>query len=118
MPIQPHKEAILAPLRSRSVRLRDEHILWQELDALATYQQAKDPTLAVLVYRLAVIYTRYTGALPGYTKSDSQTVFEKFADAFLRPLTPRATENQIRSTLHAIDPKRNKQFDLDVRGAP
>jgi hypothetical protein len=111
-----HKEEILTPLRSKALKLRNEDAAWTAVKDLAARQLAEPMELQALTYALALVYARHTGAIPGYTNADTETVFEKFAGAFLRPVMPRATQNQVRAAKKKIDPKRNAQFQADLNG--
>ncbi len=70
------------------------------------------------VYELCLIYADQTGAMPGFTNSESETRFERFAHSIPVPAELKLTRNFLKACIRRVDAKRNPQFasDLESRG--
>jgi hypothetical protein len=67
-----------------------------------------------LVYSLALIYADQTGSLPGFSNSDNETRFERFAVSVAKRVVPTATRSQLKYAIKKIDAKHSAQFKNDL----
>lgn len=124
MTMDDHKETILAALRSVCrAALRDENRAWRDIAAAS--DRLADPNgsdrkarLDRYIYDLGLIYAHQTGAMPGFTNSESETRFERFVAAIPMDAEWKVTRNLIKACIRRIDAKRNPQFarDLENKG--
>ena len=56
--------------------------------------------------------------MPGFTNSESETRFERFAHSIPVPAELKLTRNFLKACIRRVDAKRNPQFarDLESRG--
>jgi hypothetical protein len=118
-----HRDEILAALRGvRRAPLRDEDAAWSAIEKAV--MRATDPThgeadrkarLDEYIYRLSLIYTHQTGALPGFTNSESETRFERFVFIIPVPAELKITRNLIKAGIRRLDAKHNPQFASDLK---
>ena len=109
------KKEILETLRRKRHDLPDEDAAWASITAAAAERLDSSSEVSPLVYQLGLIYARHTGAMPGYTNSDNQTHFERFAGAVLARVAPRVTQNQLRAMIRKLDAKNNGRFQDDLK---
>ncbi len=115
-----HKDEILAALRAaRHAPLRDEDAAW--CDIVKAAERLADPDgperkarLDRYIYDLGLIYAHQTGAMPGFTNSESETRFERFAATVPLAAELKVTRNLIKACIHRIDAKHNPQFARDL----
>lgn len=122
MDLGKHRDEILKALRGRA-ELRDEEAAWRAIErAASAVAEGQDGDRKVrieqYVYELCLIYAHQTGAMPGFTNSESETRFERFANAIPVPADLRLTRNYLKACIRRVDAKRNPQFarDLEMRG--
>jgi hypothetical protein len=118
-----HREKILAALRgARRTPLRDEEAAWGAIEKAVT--RAIDPNrgdadrkarLDEYIYQLGLIYAHQTGAMPGFTNSESETRFERFAYAIPIPAELKVTRNLIKAGIRRLDVKHNPRFANDLK---
>ena len=117
-----HREQILVALRGACrASLRDEEAAWRAIEkavALAigpgrdgTERKAR---LDGYIYQLSLIYAYQTGAMPGFTNSESETRFERFAFAIPVPAELKITRNLIKAGIRRLDAKHNSRFANDL----
>jgi hypothetical protein len=124
MTLNDHQEAILAALRSVCrTALRDENGAWRDIATAS--DRLSDPggpdrkaRLDRYIYDLGLIYAHQTGAMPGFTNSESETRFERFVAAIPMAAEWKVTRNLIKACIRRIDAKRNPEFarDLENKG--
>ena len=123
MELAKQREQILATLRAACrTGLRSEEtacIDIQQAVARVSFadegQSARKARVDRYVYELSLIYTHQTGAMPGFTNSESETRFERFAYAIAIPAELKLTRNLLKACIRRIDAKRNPQFASDLR---
>src|SRR5579863_3651140 len=123
MALDDHKRVVLAALRSaRRTPLRDEAAAWRAIEKAVA--RAIDPghgdadrraRLDEYIYQLCLIYAYQTGAMPGFTNSESETRFERFAFAIPLPAELKVTRNLIKAGIRRLDVKHNPQFASDLK---
>ena len=126
MDLDKHRDEILKALRmGNRTELRDEGAAWQAIERAVSAildgaGQAEDRKARIerYVYELCLIYAHQTGAMPGFTNSESETRFERFANAIPVPAELKLTRNYLKACIRRVDAKRNPQFarDLEERG--
>jgi hypothetical protein len=118
MNLSTYKTEILRTLRENAKStVRDESAAWSAIEA-STDLAANSPSSAVvetLVYSLALIYADQTGSLPGFSNSDNETRFERFAVSVVKRVVPTATRSQLKYAVRKIDPKHSARFMDDLR---
>jgi hypothetical protein len=118
-----YREQILAALRSaRRAPLRDEEAAWSAIEKAVTRATDSDRgktdrkvRLDEYIYQLSLIYAHQTGTMPGFTNSESETRFERFAFAIPVPAELKVTRNLIKAGIRRLDAKRNPQFASDLK---
>ena len=122
MDLDKHRDEILTALRGRAA-LRDEAAAWRAIAravlAVADGQDGdRKARIEQYVYELCLIYAHQTGAMPGFTNSESETRFERFANSIPVPAELKLTRNYLKACIRRVDAKRNPQFarDLESRG--
>jgi len=122
MDLDKHRDEILKALRGRA-ELRDEAAAWRAIAravlAVADGQDGdRKARIEQYVYELCLIYAHQTGAMPGFTNSESETRFERFAHSIPVPAELKLTRNYLKACIRRVDAKRNPQFarDLESRG--
>ena len=122
MDLDKHRDEILKALRGRA-ELRDEAAAWRAIEravlAVADGQDGdRKARIEQYVYELCLIYAHQTGAMPGFTNSESETRFERFAHSIPVPAELKLTRNYLKACIRRVDAKRNPQFarDLETRG--
>ena len=122
MDLDKHRDEILKALRGRA-ELRDEVAAWRAIAravlAVADGQDGdRKARIEQYVYELCLIYAHQTGAMPGFTNSESETRFERFAHSIPVPAELKLTRNYLKACIRRVDAKRNPQFarDLETRG--
>ena len=122
MDLDKHRDEILKALRGRA-ELRDEAAAWRAIAravlAVADGQDGdRKARIEQYVYELCLIYAHQTGAMPGFTNSESETRFERFANSIPVPAELKLTRNYLKACIRRVDAKRNPQFarDLESRG--
>ncbi|MBN9544596.1 MAG: hypothetical protein J0I19_03925 [Alphaproteobacteria bacterium] len=122
MDLDKHRDEILKALRGRT-ELRDESAAWRTIEravlAVADGQDGdRKARIEQYVYELCLIYAHQTGAMPGFTNSESETRFERFAHSIPVPADLKLTRNYLKACIRRVDAKRNPQFarDLEMRG--
>jgi len=122
MDLDKHRDEILKALRGRA-ELRDEAAAWRAIAravlAVADGQDGdRKARIEQYVYELCLIYAHQTGAMPGFTNSESETRFERFAHSIPVPAELKLTRNYLKACIRRVDAKRNPQFarDLETRG--
>ena len=117
MDLSTHKNEILQPLREKAkFALRDENAAWTAIKA-SVETALRPPSSAVLetlVYSLALIYVNQTGAMPGFSNSDNETLFERFAVSVIKLVIPTVTRNQVKYAIRKIDAKKSDRFRADL----
>lgn len=117
-----HREQILAALRgSRRTPLRDEEAAWRAIEKAVVLVidsnrggADRKARLDEYVYQLSLIYAYQTGAMPGFTNSESETRFERFAFAIPVPAELKITRNLIKAAVRRLDAKHNLRFANDL----
>jgi hypothetical protein len=116
-----HKEQILAALRAGCrLPLRSENAAWHAIERIvplvADSAGGVDRKTRVdhYIYELCLIYAYQTGAMPGFTNSESETRFERFAYSIPIPVELKLTRNHLKSCIRRIDAKRNPDFARDL----
>jgi len=120
MTMDNHKETILAVLRSVCrASLRDEDRAWRDIGV--ALNRLADPSgadrkarLDRYIYDLGLIYAHQTGAMPGFTNSESETRFERFAASIPLAAEWKVTRNLIKACIRRVDAKRNPEFARDL----
>ncbi len=117
------REQILAVLRAACrVPLRDEEAAWRSIEKVMA--QVSSPNLdgadrkarlEEYVYQLSLIYAHQTRAMPGFTNSESETHFERFAFAIPVPAELKITRNLIKAAIRRLDAKHNPRFGSDLK---
>ena len=118
-----YRDQILAALRgARRAPLRDEDAAWNAIEkaVMRATDSSRGETdrkarLDEYIYQLSLIYAHQTGALPGFTNSESETRFERFAFAIPVPAELKITRNLIKAGIRRLDAKRNPQFASDLK---
>jgi len=126
MDLDKHRDEILKALRiGKRTKLRDEDAAWQAIEHAvsgilnrAGQETDRKARIERYVYELCLIYADQTGAMPGFTNSESETRFERFAHSIPVPAELKLTRNYLKACIRRIDAKRNPQFarDLESRG--
>ena len=121
-----HREQILTALRTGCrTPLRDEDAAWRAVERIAsTVADDTEPSadrkfrIDRYVYGLGLLYAYQTGAMPGFTNSESETRFERFVAAIPLAAEWKVTRNLIKACIRRIDAKRNPEFarDLENKG--
>ena len=112
-----YRNEIIQSLRAKLRQpLRDEDAAWAAIEAKAnSFAQGPGRLLFDdLVYSLALIYADQTGLLPGFSNSDNETLFERFAYCVIKYVAPMTTQNQLKYAIRKIDPKHSAQFRHDL----
>jgi hypothetical protein len=101
--------------------LRDEAAAWHAIESLVANAGADDQAdrdqkerLDGYIYRLGLIYAHQTGSMPAFTNSETETRFERFANAVPSPLGLKLTRNLVKAAIRRIDARRNPQFANDL----
>jgi hypothetical protein len=123
MDLGKHREKILAALRGmRRAPLRDEDAAWGAIEKAVARVIApnsgdadRKARLDEYIYQLGLIYAHHTGAMPGFTNSESETRFERFAYAIPIPAELKVTRNLIKARIRRLDVKRNPRFANDLK---
>src|SRR5665213_1445695 len=118
-----YRDQILAALRgARRAPLRDEGAAWSAIEkaVMRATDSSRGETdrktrLDEYIYQLSLIYAHQTGALPGFTNSESETRFERFAFAIPVPAELKITRNLIKAGIRRLDAKRTPQFASDLK---
>jgi hypothetical protein len=118
-----HREQILAALRGACrASLRDEEAAWRAIEkavalAIVPNRDGADrkARLDEYIYQLSLIYAHQTGAMPGFTNSESETHFERFAFAIPVPAELKITRNLIKAAIRRLDAKHNLRFGNDLK---
>lgn len=118
MDLDKHRDEILKALRGRT-ELRDESAAWRAIEravlAVADGQDGdRKARIEQYVYELCLIYAHQTGAMPGFTNSESETRFERFAHSIPVPADLKLTRNYLKACIRRVDAKRNPQFARDL----
>ena len=126
MSLGKHRDEILKALcPGKHAVLRDEDVAWRDIArAVSGLSDGADPEadrkarIERYVYELCLIYADQTGAMPGFTNSESETRFERFAHSIPIPVELKLTRNFLKACIRRVDAKRNPQFarDLESRG--
>lgn len=121
-----HRDEILKALcPGKHAVLRDEKTAWRDIErAVSGVSESAAPNtdrkarIERYVYELCLIYADQTGAMPGFTNSESETRFERFAHSIPVPAELKLTRNFLKACIRRVDAKRNPQFarDLENRG--
>ena len=122
MGLAKYREQILAALRTAGrAPLRDEEAAWRAIEkavARATEPNSRESDrktrLDEYIYQLSLIYAHQTGTMPGFTNSESETRFERFAYAIPLPAELKVTRNLIKLGIRRLDAKHNPQFARDL----
>ena len=124
MGLEDRKAFIMAILRSGQPRgLLNEGEAWAAITAAV--KAAGPPGLRkrehkrwadALIHDLGLIYARQTGTLPGYTNSENETRFERFACAVMADCGIRLTRNLIKAAIRRLAPKQNPAFAQALAG--
>src|ERR1700754_4829954 len=117
-----HREQILAALRMGCrAPLRDEGAAWRAVERIASAvaddaEPGADRKLRIdrYVYGLGLLYAHQTGAMPGFTNSESETRFERFVSSIPVPVELKLTRNYLKACIRRIDAKHNPQFARDL----
>jgi len=118
-----HREQILAALRgARRTSLRDEEAAWRAIEKVVArvIDHGRDGTdrkarLDEYIYQLSLIYAHQTGAMPGFTNSESETRFERFAFAIPVPAELKITRNLFKAGIRRLNAKHNSRFANDLK---
>ncbi|MBS0279596.1 MAG: hypothetical protein JSR25_00420 [Proteobacteria bacterium] len=126
MSLGKHRDEILKALcPGKHAVLRDEEAAWRDIErAVSGISDGAGPDgdrkvrIERYVYELCLIYAHQTGAMPGFTNSESETRFERFAHSIPVPAELKLTRNFLKACIRRVDAKRNPQFarDLESRG--
>jgi len=126
MSLGKHRDDILKALcPGKHSALRDEDVAWRDIArAVSGVCDGAGPDvdrktrIERYVYELCLIYADQTGAMPGFTNSESETRFERFAHSIPIPAELKLTRNFLKACIRRVDAKRNPQFarDLERRG--
>jgi hypothetical protein len=118
MGLEDRKDFIMASLRSRQPRaLLNEGEAWRGI--VAAVDAAGDPGgrkrehkrwADRLIYDLGLLYAHQTGTLPGFTNSENETRFERFAYAVMANSGIRLTRNLVKAAIRRLAPKENPDF--------
>ncbi|MGZ5925904.1 MAG: hypothetical protein ACXWLJ_04435 [Rhizomicrobium sp.] len=102
--------------------MRNEEAAWRAIEMAVA--RASDPDhppanrkarLEEYIYQLSLIYVHQTGAMPGFTNSESETRFERFAFAIPVPAELKITRNLIKAAIRRLDAKHNSRFANDLK---
>jgi hypothetical protein len=126
MDLDKHRDEILKALRmGKRDELRDEGAAWRAIERAvsgildgAGRGDDRKARIERYVYELCLIYAHQTGAMPGFTNSESETRFERFANSIPVPAELKLTRNYLKACIRRVDAKRTPQFarDLEERG--
>ena len=118
MGLEDRRDFVMASLRSRQPRtLLNEDNAWRAI--AAAIEKAGRPGRMkrehkrwadVLIYDLGLIYAHQTGTLPGFTNSETETRFERFACAAMADSGIRLTRNLVKAAIRRLAPKENEAF--------
>lgn len=119
-----HRDEILKALcPGKNAMLRDQDAAWRDIERAASgisdgAGADRKARIERYVYELCLIYADQTGAMPGFTNSESETRFERFANSIPVPAELKLTRNFLKACIRRVDAKRNPQFarDLESRG--
>ena len=120
-----HRDEILKALRpGKQSALRDEDTAWRDIERAVSivaddaHSADRKTRIERYIYELCLIYAHQTGAMPGFTNSESETRFERFANSIPVPADLKLTRNFLKACIRRVDAKRNPQFvrDLQSRG--
>ena len=117
MDLNIHKCEILQTLRGKiKSTLRDESAAWKaiEISAASAAGAPHSAAIETLVYSLALIYAAQTSSMPGFSNSDNETLFERFAASVVKRVVPTATRSQLKYAIRKIDPKHSERFKFDL----
>jgi hypothetical protein len=118
MPLNLRREYILACLRSACPSSQlDENEAWSSIK-LAFEALGNRPTpkrdqkhwADQYVFRLGVIFAHHTGSMPGFTNSDGETRFERFARAIMVVEGFEITRNLVKAAIRRLSARQNSQF--------
>jgi len=118
MGLEDRRDFIMASLKSGQPRaLLDEASAWRAIVAAVAaagspgHKKREHKSWADrLIYDLGLIYAHQTGALPGYTNSETETRFERFACAVMAGSGIRLTRNLVKAAIRRLAPKENSRF--------
>jgi hypothetical protein len=124
MSLGKHRDEILKALcPGKNAVLRDEDVAWRDIERAVSEISGgaggdRKARIERYVYELCLIYADQTGAMPGFTNSESETRFERFANSIPVPAELKLTRNFLKACIRRVDAKRNPQFarDLESRG--
>lgn len=118
MGLEDRKGFIMASLRNGQPRaLLNAEDAWRAI--LAAVEAAGPPGnlkrehkrwADALIYALGLIYAHQTGNLPGFTNSETETRFERFASAVMAGSGIRLTRNLVKTAIRRLAPKENTAF--------
>jgi len=126
MGLEERKAFVMASLRGGQPRgLLSEADAWPAI--VAAVKEAGNPGIRkrehkrwadALIYDLGLIYARQTGSLPGFTNSENETRFERFACAVMADCGIRLTRNLVKAAIRRLAPKQNPAFTRILAAAP
>jgi hypothetical protein len=117
MDLSTHRSEILQTLRRKTKSaLRDENVAWPAIEASVNSALGLPSSVMLenLVYSLALIYVDQTGAMPGFSNSDNETLFERFAASVIKPVMPMVTRNQVKYAIRKMDARKSGRFRADL----
>jgi hypothetical protein len=118
MGLEDRKDFILASLKSGQPRgILNEDNAWRAI--LAAMAAAGEPGSMkrehkrwadALIYDLGLLYAHQTGSLPGFTNSENETRFERFACAVMADSGVKLTRNLVKAAIRRLAPRENPAF--------
>jgi hypothetical protein len=118
MSLLDRKSSILTTLRcDRASSLQNDARVWRFIEAALLEIRPPNNRKSdqkrwadESVRRLGLIYTNYTGALPGFTNSEHETRFESFARAVMASDGRPISRNLLKAAIRRLDAKSNREF--------
>ena len=118
MVLEDRKEFVMASLKSGQPRgLLNEDDAWRAI--MAAVAAAGNPGQMKrehkrwadrLIYDLGLLYAHQTGMLPGFTNSENETRFERFACAVMADSGIKLSRNLVKAAIRRLAPKENPIF--------
>lgn len=123
MALKENKTLILQQLRNGRRDQLDEIEAWNAITAVANSIRPPSERKSdqkrwadEYVFALGLIYTHYTGALPGFTNCQAETRFERFARAVMEDVHIHVSRNLVKSAIRRLNAKHNPQFMQHLGG--
>jgi hypothetical protein len=117
MSLHDHKAFILASFRGARGAVQNESEIWRSIEAAVAAirphdQRKRDQKRWAdeMVKSLGLVYADQTGSLPGFTNSENETRFERFARAVMAADGEILSRNLIKAAIRRLNAKANPEF--------